>query len=390
MDPLALNLRHLRAAVAIVASGSVSAAARAVHVSQPAVTQGIAKLEAQIGQQLFERRADGMSPTEAALILAPRADAALRLINSRQVTGTQIRAFLALASTGSYAGAAQEMGLSEASLHRAVSDLSLAVGHRVTERRGRGVALTPRGSSLARNFRLASSELRSALAELAVLQGREVGRIVVGAMPLSRARLLPKVISQFLSRHPGVDIAIVEGSHAELVGPLREGEIDIMVGAMRPVAPRDLVQRAVFDDHPCIIARAGHPLTARSHGIVPDDLIRYPWIVPSRGTPLRTQWATMFEAVGLKPPHVPIECGSVLMVRQILIESDFLTLLSTDQVQVELEAGCLAVVGDAPGDISRTIGVTTRADWRPTRLQSVFADLLIEQALSAAQGRRGD
>ena len=82
MDPLALNLRHLRAAVAIVASGSVSAAARAVHVSQPAVTQGIAKLEAQIGQQLFERRADGMSPTEAALILAPRADAALRLINS--------------------------------------------------------------------------------------------------------------------------------------------------------------------------------------------------------------------------------------------------------------------------------------------------------------------
>lgn len=365
--------------VAIVASGRISSAARSVNLTQPAVTQGIAKLEAQIGLPLFERRPDGMMPTDAARILAPRADAALRLIGSRHVTGAQMRAFLALAETGGYAAAAQATGLSEASLHRAVGDLSVSIGQRLVERRGRGVALTMRGALVARYFRLALVELRSGLAELSVLQGREVGRIVIGAMPLSRARLLPQVISVFHSRHPQVDLSIVEGSHTELVGPLRDGEIDLLVGALRPQAQDGIVQQPLFDDHPIIIGRAGHPLAAQRGAVAAADLAAFPWIVPAPGTPLRTQWSSMFEGAGVGPPRVPIECGSVIMVRQILVDSDFLTLLSADQVSVELEAGWLVVIGDAPGDVSRTIGISTREDWRPTALQSRFIATLAEQ-----------
>ncbi len=380
MDPLSLNSRHLRAMVAIVASGRISSAARAVNLTQPAVTQGLAKLEAQIGLPLFERRSDGMVPTDAAQILAPRAEAALRRIGNRPATGAQIRAFLALADTGSYAAAASVTGLSEASLHRAVGDLSVSLGQRLVERRGRGVSLTARGAVVARNFRLALVELRSGIAELATLHGREVGRIVIGAMPLSRARLLPQAIGLFHAGHPQVDLTIVEGSHAELVGPLRDGEIDLLVGALRAEAPDGIAQRPLFDDRPIIIGRAGHPLAGRGGMIDASDLACYPWIVPAPGTPLRTLWATMFAAAGVAPPHVPIECGSVIMVRQILVGSDFLTLLSTDQVQVELEAGWLTAIGDAPGDVSRTIGISTRDDWHPTALQTRFIEMLSGQA----------
>ncbi len=380
MDPLSLNSRHLRAMVAIVASGRISSAARAVNLTQPAVTQGLAKLEAQIGLSLFDRRSDGMVPTDAAHILAPRAEAALRRIGNRPATGAQIRAFLALADTGSYAAAASVTGLSEASLHRAVGDLSVSLGQRLVERRGRGVSLTARGAVVARNFRLALVELRSGIAELAALHGREVGRIVIGAMPLSRARLLPQAIGLFHAGHPQVDLTIVEGSHAELVGPLRDGEIDLLVGALRAEAPDGIAQRPLFDDRPIIIGRAGHPLAGRSGMIDASDLASYPWIVPAPGTPLRTLWATMFAAAGVAPPHVPIECGSVIMVRQILVGSDFLTLLSTDQVQVELEAGWLTAIGDAPGEVSRTIGISTRDDWHPTALQTRFIETLSGQA----------
>jgi DNA-binding transcriptional LysR family regulator len=74
--PFDLNLRHLRALSAIVARGSMSAAAEVVSLSQPALTQGLAKLEAQLGAALFDRRADGMLPTEAGRALASRAEAA--------------------------------------------------------------------------------------------------------------------------------------------------------------------------------------------------------------------------------------------------------------------------------------------------------------------------
>ncbi len=381
MDPFDLNIRHLRAVAAVVETGSISAAARVVSLTQPAITQGVAKLERQIGLPLFERRPDGMTPTEGAHMLAPRVTAALRLMDARHTTATQIRAFLAVARRGGYAAAAIETGLSEPSLHRAVGDLSLVMGHVLVERRGKGVALTTRGTSIARRFRLGEAELKSALSELALLEGREVGRITIGAMPLSRARLLPAAVTAFHVAHREVGIGVVEGSHTELIGPLRDGELDMMVGALRPRSPEaDLVQTPLFEDRPVVLARAGHPLTRVRGPLTAEVMLAYPWITAATGTPLRTQWNAMFEAVGAAPPVVPVECGAVIMIRQILRQSDFLTLLSPDQVAVELEAGWLVKIADAPGDVSRTIGVTTRADWRPTALQRRFIEALMDQA----------
>lgn len=381
MDPFAFNIRHLRAVAAVVETGSISAAARVVNLTQPAITQGIAKLEAQFGLPLFERRPGGMEPTAAAIVLAPRVSAAVRLMNSRHATAPQIRAYLALARCGGYAAAALSTGLSEASLHRAVADLSLAVGHTLVERRGKGVALTARGLAVARRFRLGEAELTSALSEVASLKGREVGQITVGAMPLSRARLLPAAVTAFHARYPEIVIRVIEGSHTELVGPLRDGEIDMMVGALRPVEREDtLIQTPLFQDRPVILARAGHPLARLSGPMTADALLAYPWITAAAGTPLRAQWQAMFKATGATPPVVPIECGAVIMVRQMLLQSDFLTLLSPDQLAVELEARWLVKIADAPGDVTRTIGVTTRSDWRPTVLQQRFLEAVEEQA----------
>ncbi|WP_432787895.1 helix-turn-helix domain-containing protein [Novosphingobium rhizosphaerae] len=58
-DPFELNLRHLRALLAIAEKGSITAAAESVSLSQPALTQGLAKLERQFGYSMFERRAGG-------------------------------------------------------------------------------------------------------------------------------------------------------------------------------------------------------------------------------------------------------------------------------------------------------------------------------------------
>ena len=370
MEPDQFNIRHLAAMAAVVEQGSVSLAARAVHLTQPAVTQAIAKLEAQLGLPLFERQPGGMAPTEAAKRLAPRVEAAMRLIGSSRVTAAQVRAFVALARAGSYAAAAGAAGVTEPSLHRAVGDLGLAMGYRLVDRRGRGLMLTRAGALLARRLRLALAELRSGLEDMADLQGRESGRIVVGAMPLSRARLLPGAIASFRKDFPQVHISVHEGSHGELVGPLRDGEVDMMIGALRdPSIGQDLVQRPLFEDRPRILARAGHPL---AEGWDEDALRRFPWILPPEGAPLRQLWRRMFEALGGELPSVPIECGSVMTIRELLVGGDYLTLLSVDQLALELSVGLVVDIGAAPGAVSRTIGLTTRADWRPTRLQQRF------------------
>lgn len=381
MDTSDFNLRHLKALVVTAATGSISAAARLVHLTQPAITQGLSKLEAKIGVRLFERRPGGMEPTDAARILAPRAEAALALIGSNRVTAPQMRAFSALARCGSYTAAARATGIREPSLHRAVGGLSLGLGIKLVERRGRSVVLTRRGAAVARRFGLADAELRAALAELAALAGREVGRIAIGAMPLSRARLIPNAIASFNRAHPQIDIVIAEGAHAELISPLRDGELDMIVGALRDPGPGDeIFQQPLFTDRPVVLARSGHPLHAAGGSPSPAALASFGWAVPPAGTPLRGQWTAMFQESGIDPPRVAIACGSVIIIRQLLMQTDFLTLLSPDQVAVELEAGWLVRLGAAPGLARRTIGVSTRVGWRPTRLQQRFIEALADEA----------
>lgn len=367
------NIRHYAALAATVRHGSLSRAARAVNLSQPALTQAIAGLEASLGVTLFERGSAGMAPTAPALLLAPRAEAAIAHIGSSRVTGTQLRAFLAVVRGGSYTAAALATSLSPASLHRAVSDLSVALGQRLFDRRGRSLVLTPAGARRARGFGLAMAELRAGHSELAAWQGRAGGRIVIGAMPLSRARWLPETIVRFGETCPGVDIAVLEGSYAELAGPLRDGEIDLLLGALREDPPVDLHQEAVFQDSPMLIMRAGHPL------LTAPDLARvmlsYPWFLPGRETPLRLYWEAMLERLDLPVPHVGIECGSVIMIRQLLLAGDGLTLLSPDQVSVELQAGILACL-PTPVPVQRTIGMITRLGWRPTGDQARLLAML--------------
>lgn len=389
-DPWRLNLRHLRVLAMTTKLGSLSAVAKAIHLSQPATTQAINRLEDQLDMVLFERRPTGMHATEFALAFSPRITSALSYIGSPRVTGTQVRAFLSLVHCGSYIGASTALGLSQPSVHRTISDLEISMGMKLVERRGRGIAITDKGMGLARRLRLARRELRAGLSELSALRGAEIGHITIGAMPLSRARFLPQVLVQFHNQHPNIQVRIVEGSYMDMVEPLRDGDIDVLLGAMRmDRSVRDLTQTPVFSDTPYIFARADHPLVGKGleagkFGLRElgraevKKLARYKWFVPEEGVPLHTKWAKLFSDYDIERPETPILCGSVMMIRQLLLNTDGLTLLSPEQLKVELEAGWVKQICKCPDWMQRNIGVITRADWRPTKAQNTLLSIMSE------------
>ncbi len=67
-----LNLDRLRVLRAIEIYGSVQGAADALNVSSSAVSQQVAKLEKETGQQLLDRRGRGVQLTDAGTLLASR------------------------------------------------------------------------------------------------------------------------------------------------------------------------------------------------------------------------------------------------------------------------------------------------------------------------------
>jgi DNA-binding transcriptional LysR family regulator len=68
-----MRLRQIRDFVAVVQSGSLRAAARAIGVSQPAITKSIRQLEAELHVQLLQRNARGAAPTPAGKAFLARA-----------------------------------------------------------------------------------------------------------------------------------------------------------------------------------------------------------------------------------------------------------------------------------------------------------------------------
>ena len=66
---------ELRTFVEVVHDGSLSGAARKLGLTQPTVGRHIDALEAALGLALFTRSPRGLTPTTAALALAPHAEA---------------------------------------------------------------------------------------------------------------------------------------------------------------------------------------------------------------------------------------------------------------------------------------------------------------------------
>ncbi|WP_176086249.1 LysR family transcriptional regulator [Martelella sp. HB161492] len=388
------NLRHLRVFLAVADTRSVTRAAEMCFVSQPAVTQALGKIEAMTGLSLFSRTPQGLYATEAGDILARRVRRALALLDPAledvsprlKVTATsaQLLALIAVRETENFTLAARKLSLAQPTVHRAVSQLESEAVRPLFERTSFGIVATRVCETLARAARLAFAELEQAGMDLAETMARETGRIVVGAMPLSRACILPEAITRFRASGRSIPIEVQEGHYDDLLAALRRGETDVLIGALREPAPiGDVVQETLFHDSVVIVAGRDHPLAAAS-AITAEAMAAFPFIVAPQGTPIRMHFDRIFEQAGCAVPTRLIETRSVILMRELLAESDHLGCVSKRQAEAEIARGLMVALPFVLKNTERPIGLTLRRNFMPSAAQALFLDLLRQAARASA------
>ena len=380
------NLRHLRVFLAVADHGSVTKAAELCHVSQPAVTQAINKLEQEAALKLFRRTPQGLFLTEAGDILVLRVRRAFQLLDPAlsdlaprlklTATSSQLEALIAVREAENFTLAARRMGIAQPTVHRAVTQIEQEAAKPLFERTSYGMIATRAAQTLAQAARLAFSELDQARADLAESIGQEVGRIVIGAMPLSRAYVLPKAIARFRQKRPTLPIKAVEGPYDELLSGLRRGEIDFLIGALRfPLPISDIEQIPLFKDDLVLVVGRQHPLMEEPNiGI--RQLARFPWIVAGEGTPTRVMFNKLFSMAENGSPISIVESGSMILMRELLCVSNHIGCISSLQAKTEIEQGLMGILPYTMQDTTRDIGLTIRRDWQPTMAQKDFLDFL--------------
>ncbi len=75
-----------------------------------------------------------------------------------------------------------------------------------------------------------------------------------------------------------------------------------------------------------------------------------------------------------------VVANSLVLVRGMMMRGDYVTIMSDKQIEVEQQYGILAPLAIELKDSARPIGLTYRANWRPTPTQARFLDMIREQA----------
>jgi LysR family transcriptional regulator of gallate degradation len=399
------SLRHLKVFESVAHLHGVRRASEECHLSQPAVTQAIAKLEEQLGVTLLQRCASGSYLNEFGVIFhrriqrffgqleqalvdlgVPDTPVPLSRLASR-ISRSQIRSLTGILEHGSFAQAARALGVSQTSLQRAARDLERNLRTTLYAQTASGLTATQTAAEFARKIKVAQREIEWGIDEVEAARGNIGGEIVIGAMLLAGSVVLASVVNEFASTYPNANIRILNGNAEDMLRYLRAGDVDIVIGLLRDTHSTDLAHQALAETPYTVVARHGHPLLEKSQ-VTLDDLADYEWIVGTPGASRRIRFEKMF--AGRRQPQARVSTCSLPTIRLLLTQSDRLTLMTTFELIYEEDA--LTAVPFGPIEPVPSIGLTVRDNWLPTQLQANFIDLIhkrIVGSLMPTQQLRG-
>jgi len=129
----------------------------------------------------------------------------------------------AIIRNGSFAGAADDMGLTASAVSLQVKRLEEYLGQPLFDRSGRTSRPTPLARELAENVRTALEAVEAARTRQTVTL---TGRVVLGAIRSLQPTMIPLVLGEISRRHPDLGVRVIQGDSVELLDQLKAGRLD--------------------------------------------------------------------------------------------------------------------------------------------------------------------
>jgi DNA-binding transcriptional LysR family regulator len=258
----------------------------------------------------------------------------------KNATFRQLRVFNEVARHLSFVRAAEALHLTPPAVTLQVKELEGHVGAPLFERAGRKVSLTTTGEYMLVYARRILATVKDAEDAAARLQRAETGKLTIGFVSTAKYFMM-KLIADFRRLHTGVDVQLALGNREQLVGMLRNNEVDIAVMG-RP--PKEMQTRPEpFAAHPHVfVAAPEHPLAQRGRLSV-EDLRPYDFIVREIGSGTRAAMQKFFDETYVEP-RMKIQLGSNETIKQAVMAGLGLGFLSLHTIGIELEQGRIAML----------------------------------------------
>ncbi len=252
-----------------------------------------------------------------------------------------LRIFGAVVENGSFSQAARKLYISQPAVSQAVQELERQVELPLVIRSGRRIKLTEAGSLLYDYTRQILATEHAAELALEQLRGLEHGQLAIGASSTIGVYLLPRLLSIFHRRYPGIRLRLDIGSTAQIVERLLVADLDTAL-VEGPVTHPHIAAQFWRDDQLVVIAMPAHSVICEQP-VSLQRLLAEPFVCrePTSGT--REIIDAAFQERGMER-NIAIELGSTEAIKQAVIAGLGLAVVSVATVSSEVALGNLAVL----------------------------------------------
>jgi DNA-binding transcriptional LysR family regulator len=179
--------------------------------------------------------------------------------------------FVAVAEEQHFTRAADRLRVAQSGLSASVRSLERELGVSLFVRSTRRVELTQAGRALLVEARRTLASADAARHAVAAVKGLLRGTLAVGTEQCVGVVDVPRLLGQFRTRHPGVEILLRQAGSVELCAEVRAGRLDVALVALDGKVPEQLDLIPLAAEPMMFICHPGHPL-AEATSVDWDDL----------------------------------------------------------------------------------------------------------------------
>ena len=284
-----------------------------------------------------------------------------------------LRAFLAVAETGSFSSAGERLHLTQPAVSKRVAALESALGRRLFDRVGRQVGLTEAGATLLPRARTILDQVSATQRELADLSGRVAGRLTVGTSHHIGLHHLPPVLRAFSARYWQVELDLQFLASERACEAVARGELELGIVTL-PLQPGPpLASRELWPDPMVPVCGPDHPLAALPQP-QPAELLNHAAILPGAETFTRHLIETAFTPYG-GPPRSRLSTNYLETIKMMVSVGLGWSVLPRSMVDGDL------VPLDCPGlAIRRALGVVQHRQRSLSNAGRAFLEALAQDA----------
>jgi DNA-binding transcriptional LysR family regulator len=191
-----------------------------------------------------------------------------------------LSAFLAVADSGSFTAAAEQLFLTQPAVSKRIAQLEEQLGARLFDRIGRQVHLTEAGHALLPRARQFIRDLDDMGRAISGLSGDVSGTLRIGTSHHIGLHRLPPVLRQFSREFPKVQLDIHFIDSEEAWEGVLQGDLELGVVTLPPIADDRVYSEAVWNDPLVFMAAPEHPL-ATEQQVSLEMLTQYAALLPS-------------------------------------------------------------------------------------------------------------